>query len=77
MKPHEQAFVDSFVKGERRERVMAALASTKKRRKFVGELAHHGTYILEPNCLRRIEPSQQNPDSINAILRGQGAPDTC
>ena len=77
MNLHEQAFVESFVKRDRRERILLCLANRKKRRKFVHELAHHGTYILAPECLRSIKPSQQHPDSIYAILRGLGAPDTC
>jgi hypothetical protein len=77
MNLHEQGFVDSFVQRARRERALLCLANRKKRRKFVGEFAHHGTYILMPECLRTIKPSQQNPDSIYAILRSLGAPDTC
>jgi len=41
------------------------------------EFAHHGTYILAPECLRSIKPSLQHPDSIYAILSGLGASDTC
>jgi hypothetical protein len=77
MNPHEEEFVESFVQRARRERVRLGVANPKKRRKFVHEFAHHGTYILAPECLRSIKPSQQNPDSIFAILRGLGAPDTC
>ena len=77
MNVHEQAFVQSFVQRARRERVLLCLANTKKRSKFVHEFAHHGTHILAPECLRSIKPSQQNPDSICAILRGLGAPGTC
>jgi hypothetical protein len=77
MNLHEEQFVESFVQRARRERVRLGLANPKKRRKFVLEFAHHGTYILAPECLRSIKPSQQNPDSIFAILRSLGAPDTC
>jgi hypothetical protein len=77
MNLHEQAFVESFVQSTRRERVLFCLASPKKRRKFVREFAHHGMYILAPECLRSIKPSEQNPDSIYAFLRGLRAPDTC
>jgi hypothetical protein len=77
MNVHEQAFVESFVQATRRERALLCLANRKKRRKFVDEFAHHGTYILAPECLKSIKPSQQNPDSICAILRSLGAPDTC
>jgi hypothetical protein len=77
MNLHEQAFVEFFVQRPRRERALLCLANSKKRRKFVDEFAHHGTYILAPECLRSIKPSQQNPDSIYAILRSLGAPDTC
>jgi len=77
MNLHEQAFVESFVKRERRERVLLCLANPRKRRKFVHEFAHHGTYILAPECLRSIKPSLQHPDSIYAILSGLGASDTC
>jgi hypothetical protein len=77
MNLHEQEFVESFVQSARRERVRLELANPKKRRKFVDEFAHHGTYILAPECLRSMKPNQQHPDSIYAILRGLGAPDTC
>ena len=77
MNIHEQEFVECFVQSARRERVRLGLANPKKRRKFVDEFAHHGTYILAPECLRNIKPSLQHPDSIYAILRGLGAPDTC
>ena len=77
MNIHEQEFVESFVQSARQERVRLGLANPKKRRKFVEEFAHHGTYILAPECLRSIKPSETNPDSISAILRSLGAPDTC
>jgi hypothetical protein len=77
MNVHEQAFVESFVRGARRGRSLVSLASPKKRRKFVLELAHRGTYILAPECLRSIKPGQQNSDSIYAILGSPGAADTC
>ena len=77
MNIHEQEFVESFVHSARQERVRLGLANPKKRRKFVEEFAHHGTYILAPECLRSIKPSETNPDSICAILRSLGAPDTC
>ncbi len=77
MNLHEEAFVESFVQSTRRERTLLCLANAKKRRKFVDEFAHHGTYILAPECLRSIKPSQQHPDLIYAILRSLGAPDTC
>jgi hypothetical protein len=77
MNLHEQEFVESFVQSARRERVRLGLANPKKRRKFVDEFAHHGTYILAPECLRSIKASEQHPDLIYAILRGLGAPDTC
>jgi hypothetical protein len=77
MNSHEQAFVQFFVQRTRQERALLALANPKKRRKFVHEFAHHGTYILTPECLRSIKPSEQNPDSIFSILRSLGAPDDC
>jgi hypothetical protein len=77
MNSHEQAFVQFFVQRTRQERALLALANPKKRRKFVHEFAHHGTYILTPECLRSIMPSEQNPDSIFSIPRSLGAPDDC
>jgi len=77
MNVHEQAFVESFVQGPRRERVLLFLDNPKKRRKFTSELAHHGTYLLAPECLRSIQPNQSSAESIHAILRRLGAPETC
>ena len=77
MNLHEQQFVEFFVQRTRRDRVRLGFANPRKRRKFVREFAHHGTYILAPECLRSIKPSQTNPDSMREILRSLGAPDTC
>jgi|ERR1700674_270745 len=77
MNQHEQAFVGSFVQRTRRERALLCLADPKKRSKFVQEFAHRGTYILLPECLKAIQPNQRRPDSVYAILRSLGAPDTC
>ncbi len=77
MNLHEQAFVESFVQRPRRERALLSLANPKKRRKFVDEFAHRGTYVLAPECLRGIQPNEQHPDSIYAILRSLGASDSC
>ena len=77
MNSHEQAFVESFVQRPRRERTLMSLANPKKRGKFVHEFAHHETYLLMHECLRSIKPSQQNPDSIYAILRSLGASNIC
>ena len=77
MSPHEQAFVDAFVEPARRERAMFCLANPKKREGFTNKFDHHGTDVLIGKYLRNIEPSQQNPESIYAILRSLGAPSTC
>ena len=77
LNPHEAAFIESFVKDERKERAALMLSNAKKRKKFVQEFAHHGTYILRPECLKSIEPSQRNAESLHAMLRHLGAPDTC
>ncbi len=77
MNPHEQMFVESFVQSAKRERVRVGLANPKKRRKFVNEFAHRGTYILDSECFRSIKANQQHPDSIYSILHSLGAPDTC
>jgi hypothetical protein len=77
MNPHEHAFVEAFVQPTRRERATFCLSNPKKRHEFINRFDHHGTDILIPQHLKSIEPSQQNPKSIYAILRGLGAPRTC
>lgn len=77
MNVHEQGFVHSFVQTSRRERVLSFLDHPKKRRKFTDELAHHGQYFFSPECLRSIQPSQQNAASIHATLHSLGAPQIC
>jgi hypothetical protein len=77
MNLHEQAFVESFVQRERRERTLLCLANPKKRRKFLEWLMDHADNILMRECIKSIKPSQQHPDPIYAILRSLGAPDTC
>jgi len=77
MNVHEQAFVESFVQRDRRERALLCLTNPKKRRKFLEWLMDHADNILMPECIRSIKTSQQHPDPIYAILRSLGAPDTC
>ena len=77
MNPHEQAFVDSFVQPGRRERAAFCLPNPKKRHELINKFAHHGRDVLILQHLKSIEPSQQNPRSIYALLRSLGAPSTC
>jgi hypothetical protein len=77
MNLHEQAFVESFVQRDRRERTLLCLANLRKRPKFLEWLMDHADHILMPECIRGIKPNEQHPDPIYAILRRLGAPDSC
>jgi hypothetical protein len=77
MNPHEQAFVEVFIQPARRERAAFCLSNPKKRHEFINKFSHHGRDVLISQHLKRIEPSQQNPKSIYALLRSLGAPNTC
>jgi len=65
------------VESSRQERFIEFLASPKKRRKFTRELAHRKTRLFDPKYLRRIPPSQQNPESLFSLLLRLGAPTQC
>jgi hypothetical protein len=77
MNLHERAFVGSFLQKARRERALLCLANPKKRHEYIEWLIDSGRDVLVPECVRSIQPNQQHPDPICAILRSLGAPETC
>jgi hypothetical protein len=74
MTPEEQ-FVRAFVLPGRQRRLLALLASPKKRRKLTDILAHFAD--LDPRFAIHIPPAQQKASTIEKMLRERGAPDMC
>lgn len=72
---HELAFIEAFVKPNRRDRWREMLAKPKKRKKFVAAL-DHTTDIDERHAIE-IPPSSQSADEIIKALKDRGAPRTC
>jgi len=77
MNPHEQAFVESFIQSDRRERFLAALANPKSRAIFNRELHHPRSNFLLNKYVEPVVPSQHFTRFITPKLRGMGAPDDC
>lgn len=72
---HEQAFVEQFVRGDRKPRYLALLASEKKRRKFIAQLAHFRDF--DDRRVSLIPANQQSARQILALLVRAGAAETC
>lgn len=71
----EESLIRAFLLPERRARLLALLASPKRRRKLTAGLAHFAA--LDPRFATRIDPARQSSAAILALLRERGAPPTC
>jgi hypothetical protein len=77
MNTHEQAFVETFIPPDRRDRFLAALANPRKRAIFNRELHHPKSTFLLTRYIEQIVPSQQYTRFIAPKLKSMGAPDHC
>lgn len=75
MYSHEQAFVERFVRKDRQPRYLALLASEKKRRKFIAQLAHFRDF--DDRRVSLIPSYQQSATQILELLVQAGAADIC
>ena len=75
MAEEEFAFIDAFVVKERRQRLRCLVASPRRRKQFLRELAHFKW--LDQRRVRTLAPSAQNPQAVAKLLRQKGAPDSC
>jgi hypothetical protein len=75
--PHEQAFVETFIPPDRRDRFLTALTNLKKRAIFNRELHHPKSNFLLTRYLEQIVPSQEYTRFIAPKLKSMGAPDDC
>ena len=77
MHPHERAFVEAFLKLDRQERFLEALANPKRRGAFHRELHHPKPGFFDERFIERIAPSRQSSEFVAAQLRRLGANDEC
>lgn len=75
MYSHEEAFVKQFVHKDRQARLLALLTNEKKRRKFIGQLAHFRDF--DDRRLTLVPPDQQSVAEILPLLVRAGAAPTC
>ena len=66
----ENAFVETFVLSERRERYMQLLANPKRRKAFLDRLNHNLDYL--PNLARKIPGNQHSVEGILRLLNECG-----
>lgn len=72
---HETALIRAFVVPQRRDRLLSFLQSPKTRDKLRRALPHFRALDLRYSYL--VPRAEQNPPSIEALLRKKGAPDMC
>ncbi len=71
----EEQLIKTFFLKVRRDRYLAGLADSRKRRKFTNEFCHFKH--LDTRYVVAIPPSQQNPSDLHKLLKHYGAPDDC
>ena len=75
MNAHEEQFARCFIVPQKRDRYLALLESKRGRAKLLNGFNH--CRDLDPRFAKEIPSGQQSGDSIEALLRRRGAPDTC
>lgn len=76
MNPAEEAFVNTFVRKDRRERALFELGSESKRGKFLNRLCHDYAGVFNARYLRPV-PQAGEGGSVLKLLRESGAAGTC
>ena len=71
----EDQFVTAFIRPEKQDRYRQLLADPKRRRAFLGKLAHSYDFVTE-SCVE-IPSAEQTPAGIERLLRKLGAGATC
>jgi hypothetical protein len=71
----EDQFVTAFIRPEKQERYRELLGNPKRRRAFLGKLAHSYAFVTE-YCVE-IPSSEQTPEGIERLLRKLGAGSMC
>jgi len=72
---HEYEFARNFILPEKRTRYLSLLESKSGRKKIVNGFNH--CRDLDPRFTSRIPGNQSSAESIKAMLRQKGAPDSC
>jgi hypothetical protein len=75
MNSHEEQFARCFIVPRKRARYLTLLESKRGRAKLLNGFNH--CRDLDPRFAKEIPTGQQSANSIEALLRRKGAPDTC
>jgi hypothetical protein len=73
----ELAFIQTFVRRDRRGRAQLELLSPKRRAAFIGRLAHRYADALDMRFCTPVPPPNSDSRAIHALLARKGAPATC
>jgi hypothetical protein len=72
---HEDAFVQAFIRKERRDRSLFELR--EKRGHYIGRFSHSAIRYLDPRFVERIPPPNSDPEVLSRLLWAKGAKATC
>jgi len=72
----EEAFVNTFVRVDRRERALFELGSESKRARFLNRLCHGYAGVFDARYLQPLLGAEDGADLLN-LLRKSGAGRTC
>jgi hypothetical protein len=75
LNPHEEKFASTFIKADKRARYLNLLASERGRKKILASFHH--CRDLDSRFAKLIPPNQQSAQSIEALLKSNGAPNSC
>jgi hypothetical protein len=76
MNPAEEAFVNTFVRKDRRERALFELGTESKRGRFLSRLCHDYAGVFDARYLRPISTPEEGAGLLK-LLRESGAGRTC
>jgi hypothetical protein len=75
LNPHEEKFASTFITANKRARYLTLLESERGRKKILS--AFHHCRDLDSRFAKLIPTNQQSAQSIEALLKSNGAPKTC
>ncbi len=72
---HERLLIQSFVRPQKRARLISFLRNSKLRRKLLNSLYHFND--LDERFAYRVPTAEDSAEGINRLLKCEGAPDAC
>ena len=75
MNPHEEQFARNFIVADKKERYLSLLDSERGRKKILARFHH--CRDLDSQFAKLIPSNQQSAQSIEELLKRNGAPSVC